>query len=125
MSDKGKTEAIRKLRKEVGYGCPICRSPFLTWHHFDPPMEDLKDQPHWNPEGMIALCLTHHPRADRHKPYEGAYTKAELHEMKKRDYSSKPVKGDFWHLEKKNMLVRIGGYHQMLFRTLTLNFGSL
>ena len=35
------------LRTEVGYGCPICRSPFLTWHHFDPP---YSVRPHNDPE---------------------------------------------------------------------------
>lgn len=39
MSDKGKNETIAILRREVGFGCPVCRSPFLTWHHFDPPVK--------------------------------------------------------------------------------------
>jgi hypothetical protein len=50
-----------KLRTEVGYGCPICRSPFLTWHHFDPP---YRVRPHNDPEGMIALCREHSDEAD-------------------------------------------------------------
>ena len=54
MSDKGKSAAIRTLRREVGFGCPVCRSPFLTWHHFDPPYHV---EEHWRHEGMIALCL--------------------------------------------------------------------
>src|SRR5438876_5358162 len=37
MSDEGKSAAIAELRREVGFGCPVCRSPFLTWHLFDPP----------------------------------------------------------------------------------------
>ena len=110
MSDKGKAEAIRILRKEVRYGCPICRSPFLTFHHFDPPRKDLKDEAPWDPKGIIALCRPHHDVADEHGQYAGSFTKAKLREMKRRDYSSKPVKGDFWQLnENKNVLVRIGG----------------
>ncbi len=29
----------RQLAEEVGFGCPVegCGSPYLTWHHFDPP----------------------------------------------------------------------------------------
>jgi hypothetical protein len=56
MSDKGRTAAIEILRKEVGFGCPICRNPLLTWHHFAPPSNV---EHHWRPEGMIALCLEH------------------------------------------------------------------
>jgi hypothetical protein len=30
---------VLALRREVNLGCPVagCGSPFLTWHHFDPP----------------------------------------------------------------------------------------
>lgn len=50
------------LRKEVGFGCPICRSPFLTYHHFNPPW---REKEHHEPKGMIALCAKHHDSADR------------------------------------------------------------
>lgn len=52
---------IRILRNEVGFACPICGSPFLTWHHFDPPW---RKKQHHNPEGMIALCPEHATHAD-------------------------------------------------------------
>jgi hypothetical protein len=50
-----------RLRREMNFGCPICRSPFLTYHHFDPPWEPahLHNEP-----GMIALCSEHHNFAD-------------------------------------------------------------
>jgi hypothetical protein len=53
----------RTLRREVGFGCPVpgCGSPFLTWHHFDPPW---KERQHHDPKGMVALCRDHHPEAD-------------------------------------------------------------
>jgi hypothetical protein len=45
----------RKLRQEVGFACPVpdCGSPYLTWHHFDPPWHVT---PQHEPAGMIALC---------------------------------------------------------------------
>ena len=54
---------LNELRSEVGYGCPVadCGSPYLTWHHFDPPW---REQKHHNPEGMVALCRIHHDMAD-------------------------------------------------------------
>jgi len=52
---------IRALRSEVGFACPVCGSPFLTWHHFDPPW---REKHHHNPEGMIALCPEHAAHAD-------------------------------------------------------------
>lgn len=50
-----------RLRREMNFGCPICRSPFLTYHHFDPPWEPTHI--HHEP-GMIALCAEHHNFAD-------------------------------------------------------------
>jgi hypothetical protein len=60
----------------VGFGCPVdgCGSPYLTWHHFDPPWRD--GQTH-NPEGMVALCLQHHKEADG-----GALTHQQLRDLK-------------------------------------------
>ncbi len=50
-----------ELRAEVGYGCPVCRSPFLTWHHFDPP---YNVRPHNDPKGVDRPCGEHHGEAD-------------------------------------------------------------
>jgi hypothetical protein len=56
-------KVIRQLRAEVGFGCPVpdCNSPYLTWHHFDPPW-NVKQ--HHHPKGMVALCPIHHGQAD-------------------------------------------------------------
>lgn len=66
----------RELRREVGYGCPVadCASPYLTWHHFDPPWREIE---HHEPQGMIALCGEHHAQAD-----SGAFTREQLHDLK-------------------------------------------
>ncbi|MDB5524788.1 MAG: motif domain protein [Rhizobium sp.] len=69
--------AVRRfLRAEVGFGCPICGSPHLAYHHFDPPWSLEK---HHNPEGMIALCARHHDAADA-----GAFANEQLIELKTR-----------------------------------------
>lgn len=63
------------LRKEVGFGCPVCGSPHLEYHHFDPPWAERH---HHAPEGMIALCARHHDEADG-----GAFTKSQLRGLKR------------------------------------------
>jgi len=88
-------EDIRKyLRKEVGYGCPIegCRSPFLEYHHFDP---KFKDGGIHRKEGMIAMCPSHHRKADI-----DTWTNEELYKLKNNQYKEK-VKGIVeWDMKK-------------------------
>lgn len=95
--------AVKKaLRKEVNYGCPVpdCGSPLLTWHHFDPPWHI---QNHHNPEGMIALCTTHHPIADA-----GTFSNEQLHAFKKTPNSLENIKNKFeWYPARS--LIRLGG----------------
>lgn len=66
-----------ELRQEVGFCCPVqvCGSPYLTWHHFDPPW---RVEHHHRPEGMIALCRKHADKADN-----GSYTDDQLRELKR------------------------------------------
>ncbi len=95
-------EVRRKLRQEVGFGCPVsgCRQAFLTWHHFDPPW-NVKQ--HQRPEGMIALCRKHHDAAD-----QGVYSKGELRELKESLVNSQSVIADLpW--SKREFLIRLGG----------------
>jgi hypothetical protein len=114
MSDKGKTAAIEVLRREVGFGCPVCRSPFLTWHHFDPP-EHVEQ--HWRAEGIIAMCLVCHADADEKGESAGAYSIEELRAMKDSKRSSEDVKGLFptWQ-DKERLLVRVGGCYTDTFK---------
>lgn len=109
MSDQGKTAAIEELRREVGFGCPVpgCRSPFLTWHHFDPPWNV---ENHWRPEGIIAMCPLCHADADEKRGRPGAYSKEELRAMKTSNCSVDDVAGGFraWQ-DKESLLVRVGG----------------
>jgi hypothetical protein len=92
----------RELRQEVGFACPVsgCGSPYLTWHHFDPPWHET---PQHEPAGMVALCLEHHKRADA-----GAFTPDQLREMKMQRAETTPIRGAFdWRRE--HLIVRAGG----------------
>lgn len=40
---------------------PGCDNPYLEYHHFDPPWST---EQHHDPERMLALCATHHAKAD-------------------------------------------------------------
>lgn len=102
MGRTPESAVIKELRQEVGYTCPIdgCEVPYLDWHHFDPPW---KVKEHHNPDGMIALCPTHHREADG-----GAFTKEQLRELKKSPINSDDVKGKFqWR--RNNIMAKIGG----------------
>lgn len=76
MDGKPPIGVRRILRREVGFGCPVpgCGSPYLSWHHFDPPW---RVREHHEPAGMIALCGKHHDKAD-----VGAYTVEQLRAFK-------------------------------------------
>jgi len=96
-------EVKRVLREEVGFGFPVkdCGLPYLEWHHFDPPWH-VKN--HHNPEGMIALCRTHHIQADN-----GAYTTEQLHELKKNGRENwRQVSGKF-NWMRNRLLAVVGG----------------
>lgn len=90
------------LRAEVGFGCPAenCGSPYLEYHHFDPPVHI---RPHNEPGGMIALCPSHHAKADG-----GAYSNEQLHKFKKNKVNSEIVKGNLDYLRNK-LLAIVGG----------------
>jgi hypothetical protein len=100
---------VRELRKEVGFGCPVgeCSNPYLEWHHFDPPWHIQK---HHNPEGMIALCVHHHKKADG-----GAYTNDQLRAFKNNKAHAEKVKGQFDWL-RNDLLAVVGGnlYYETL-----------
>jgi len=95
----------RRLREEVGFSCPVekrgerCGSPYLGYHHFDPPW---RIKHHHNPDGMIALCLQHHKEAD-----VGTFTIEQLRELKKTAAKREPISGRFnWRRE--NALIIAG-----------------
>lgn len=83
------TKVREVLRKEVNFGCPVedCGSPYLEYHHFDPPWNERK---HHDPKGMIALCKMHHPEADNK-----AWTIEQLRAMKNQPYIGADLIGRF------------------------------
>ena len=94
---------IEELRKEVGFICPVngCNSPYLTWHHFDPPWNIVN---HHNLDGMIALCIKHHKQADN-----GAFLNEQLIEMKNiNKHNVRILEGKFEWL-RNELLIVIGG----------------
>jgi hypothetical protein len=98
-------EAVKnQLRAEVGFGCPVygCRLPFLEFHHFDPPW---RDRQHHEPDGMVALCVEHHKKADR-----GVFSKDQLRAFKKSKTSVEEIRGKFdWAGPRQ--LIRFGGVY--------------
>lgn len=96
--------AVRRgLAEEVGFGCPVagCGSPYLTWHHFDPPWAMRQ---HHEPDGMVALCRDHHPEADA-----GAFTIEQLREMKREGRDRNKGIGARFNWMRDKLLAVVGG----------------
>jgi len=96
-------ERVREiLRREVNFGCPVpgCGSPFLSWHHFDPPWVG---HGHHNPEGMIALCLQHHKEADG-----GAFTKQQLQEFKRKPFLQNAMPTGKFNWRREFIVLEVG-----------------
>ena len=93
----------KTLRDEVGFGCPVpgCGSPYLEWHHFDPPWHI---QEHHKPEGMIAFCREHHIQADH-----GAFTVEQIRLFKREAKNTwAQVSGKF-NWMRNRLLTVVGG----------------
>jgi hypothetical protein len=101
-----------RLRREVDFGCPICRSPFLTYHHFDPTWEPLHI--HHEP-GMIALCSEHHNFADGKN-----YTIQYLHNVKSNPPTTPPDGRLPWNSDK--MFIMFGGNYFVTSKEKRFNF---
>lgn len=93
----------RQLAEEVGFGCPVegCGSPYLTWHHFDPPWAERK---HHDPAGMVALCRDHHPEADA-----GTFEPEELRRFKREGRDSSRALGARFNWMRTQLLAVVGG----------------
>jgi hypothetical protein len=96
--------AVRhQLAEEVGFGCPVegCGSPYLTWHHFDPPWAAKQ---HHDPAGMVALCRDHHPEADK-----GAFTTEQLRDFKRVGRDRSRALGARFNWMRESLLAVVGG----------------
>lgn len=72
----------------------------MTWHHFDPPW---KTEKHHNPDGMIALCLNHHGRANGEE-----YSREQLRKWKRNPVKPELLKTQFGWMFSRS-LIRLGG----------------
>jgi hypothetical protein len=92
----------RRLRQEVGFGCPVvgCANPYLEYHHFDPPWHI---EQHHDPDRMIALCATHHAKAD-------AWTVEQTRQIKRKggERNGQDVQGRFEWM-RDDVLAVVGG----------------
>jgi len=100
VSRRPPADVLRQLREEVNYSCPICGSPFLSWHHFDPPYHV---RPHHNPDGMIALCPLHHKMAD-----SGMYSVDQLRILKHKQSDASHI-ACRWPWDPENIAFFFGG----------------
>ena len=50
-------EVARNVRQRCGFGCIFCRCAFVQYDHFAP---EFKDAEQHDPDGIVALCGTHH-----------------------------------------------------------------
>jgi hypothetical protein len=78
-----------------------CGSPYLTWHHFDPPWAE---EQHHNPDGMIALCREHHDQADA-----GAFTLDQLRELKRSGRDRAEALAGRFNWMRDELLAVVGG----------------
>jgi hypothetical protein len=103
MNRRPPAKVIKKLRAEVGFVCPIpdCNSPYLEWHHFDPPW-NLKQ--HHDPKGMIALCIEHHKKADN-----DSFTKEQLRFLKKNAIKDNSISSGKFDWMRNEIILVMGG----------------
>lgn len=55
-------EIKRQVRQRCGFGCVVCGSPFIHYHHFNPPFADAVEH---RSECITLLCGADHDRASR------------------------------------------------------------
>lgn len=107
LARKPPANVLDALRSEVRFHCPvataegICGSPYLSWHHFDPPWHK---EHHHRVEGMIALCREHADKADN-----GSYTDDQLRRFKQMGpESAAAIRGEFGWMRNK-IVAHLGG----------------
>lgn len=78
MTRKTPSSVARQLRQEAGFGCCVCGSPIIQYHH----IIEWSDEEHFRPEDMMALCPLCHDRATK-----GAMPKEEQRKHKKEPHN--------------------------------------
>ncbi len=68
----------REVRQRCGFGCVVCGSPFIQYHHADVAFADARFH---DPAKITILCATCHDRATR-----GTYSDEKIREHMQRPY---------------------------------------
>lgn len=76
MSGDTLSGVARQLRQEAFFGCCICGSPIIQYHH----IKERSEEDHFRPEEMMVLCPQHHDQA----------TKKALPEPEQREHKANP-----------------------------------
>lgn len=92
----------RELRQEACFGCVICGSPIIEYHHIDPYHIVRKHEK----ENLVVLCPEHHHRANCGELIQEKVIQAKKNPFNKSmDYISK----DFFLKKYSDVKVRVGG----------------
>ncbi len=90
-------EVRRELRREANFGCAICGTPILEYHHIIP----YSEKEHHDPDHMIALCPNHHRPSD-----DQAISKERLYELKENPENDSEV-GSTFHPQSQEPVIRL------------------
>lgn len=91
----------RAVRKEAYFGCVLCGSPIIEFHHIEP-FHKVNEH---TKENLVALCPEHHHRADCAEIPVSVITKAKNQPInKEKDFVSK----DFFLSNYNDMRTRVG-----------------
>ena len=78
ISRRPPAAVARDLRREAGFGCCVCGTPIIQYHHI---IEWSVDQ-HFRTEDMMVLCPLHHDKASK-----GAMPEAEQRRWKAKPWN--------------------------------------
>ena len=90
----------RQLRQEARYGCAFCGTPILENAHIIP----YNISHSFIPEDMIALCPTHHRKADT-----GHYPESVLRDAKQNPHNITKTEDEF-KVTGKDLIVNLGSF---------------
>lgn len=90
MNRRPPADVRRQLRKEANFGCVVCGTPIIQYHHIIP----FSEKEHHNPDEMVVLCPNHHDHAG---PDAEALTPDDLYEYKDNPHVSDIVDYDLYY----------------------------
>lgn len=90
MQRRPPADVRRQLRREANFGCVVCGTPIIQYHHIVP----FSEKQHHNPDEMVVLCPNHHEHAG---PDAEALTPDDLYEYKENPHISDIVDYDLYY----------------------------